>query len=116
MHYFVKGCGNSSLSVEMYEDGFQNILNIDYSDVVIKKMREKYALLIGMEWQVMDICNMSMLEQESFDVILEKGTLDSMLVNEKDPWSLSDEAEAMIDNVLTQVRINSRNLFTAGLF
>lgn len=97
------GCGNSLLSMEMYEDGFKNILNIDYSDIVIQKMKEKYAFLKDMEWQVMDIFNMSTLEGESFDVILEKGTLDALLVKERDPWSLSDEAEAMINNVLTQV-------------
>eukprot|EP00352_Strombidinopsis_acuminata_P008272 CAMPEP_0176374618 /NCGR_PEP_ID=MMETSP0126-20121128/26895_1 /TAXON_ID=141414 ORGANISM="Strombidinopsis acuminatum, Strain SPMC142" /NCGR_SAMPLE_ID=MMETSP0126 /ASSEMBLY_ACC=CAM_ASM_000229 /LENGTH=77 /DNA_ID=CAMNT_0017735289 /DNA_START=29 /DNA_END=262 /DNA_ORIENTATION=- len=30
------GCGNSRLSEEMYEDGYQNIINIDISFTVIK--------------------------------------------------------------------------------
>ena len=30
------GCGNSSLSEEMYKDGFENIYNIDISSIVIR--------------------------------------------------------------------------------
>lgn len=97
------GCGNSRLSVDLYEDGFHHIVNIDYSDIVINKMKERYNALTYMEWRVMDICDMSSIERESFDVILEKGTLDALLVEEKDPWSLSEVAEVMVDNVLTQV-------------
>lgn len=32
------GCGNSELSQKMYDDGFENIVNIDISDVVIEQM------------------------------------------------------------------------------
>lgn len=97
------GCGNSPLSVDLYEDGFHRIVNVDYSDIVINKMKERYSSLTDMEWRVMDICDMSSLEKESFDVILEKGTLDALLVEEKDPWSLSEAAEILIDSILTQV-------------
>ena len=30
------GCGNSKMSEDMYEDGYENILNVDVSDIVIK--------------------------------------------------------------------------------
>lgn len=45
------GCGNSrklrklttlGLSEEMFDEGYQNITNIDISQVVIKSMQEKY--------------------------------------------------------------------------
>ena len=36
------GCGNSTLSEEMWKDGFKNITNIDHSENVIDKMRTYY--------------------------------------------------------------------------
>ncbi|KAL5014587.1 hypothetical protein ScPMuIL_008857 [Solemya velum] len=38
----VLGCGNSQMSYDMYQDGYQNIVNVDYSPVVIETMREEY--------------------------------------------------------------------------
>ncbi len=37
------GCGNSTLSADMYDVGHDCITNIDISDVVIKQMAEKNA-------------------------------------------------------------------------
>lgn len=34
----VVGCGNSRMSEEMYKDKFENIVNIDISDVVVERM------------------------------------------------------------------------------
>ena len=87
----------------MYEDGFHSILNVDYSDIVIAEMRRRHASLAGMTWAVMDIKDMSELPSESFDVVLEKGTLDALLVEEKDLWNVSEEAEEMIDTILNEV-------------
>ena len=41
------GCGNSRLSEEMYEDGYTQIMNVDYSLVAIKAMQEKYREKVG---------------------------------------------------------------------
>ena len=49
------GCGNSTLSEEMYKDGYPNIINVDFSEICIEKMREKHQHCPGMEWEVMDI-------------------------------------------------------------
>jgi hypothetical protein len=35
------GCGNSAMSSQMYDDGFQSIINIDFSEVVISEMKLK---------------------------------------------------------------------------
>ena len=35
------GCGNSSLSADMYDVGYKHIVNIDISDVAIAQMTEK---------------------------------------------------------------------------
>ena len=37
------GCGNSTLSEDMYNDGYKNILNVDFSETVIEKMQLKHV-------------------------------------------------------------------------
>ena len=41
----------------MYENGYRNIVNVDYSSVVIDKMRTRWRHLTGMEWIIADIQN-----------------------------------------------------------
>ena len=86
----------------MYQDGFQHITNTDFSPTVIEKMREKYLEFPNMTWRVLDIRDLSILPSP-FDIILEKGTLDSLLVHEKDPWNVSTESLDQIDKILEQV-------------
>ncbi|XP_043558383.1 EEF1A lysine methyltransferase 4 isoform X2 [Chiloscyllium plagiosum] len=98
----VLGCGNSSLSYEMFMSGYRSITNIDFSAICIEKMASKYATCSGMEWKVMDAKALQ-FEDESFDVVLEKGTLDAMMVDEKDPWNVSQETTETIDQVLKEI-------------
>jgi ubiquinone/menaquinone biosynthesis C-methylase UbiE len=67
------------LSGELYEAGFTTLTNIDISDVCIDKMRERYpeATYPGMIWSTMDARHMT-LPANSFDIILEKGTIDAL--------------------------------------
>ncbi|SBT86241.1 conserved Plasmodium protein, unknown function [Plasmodium malariae] len=58
------GCGNSNISYEFYEDGFDNIINIDYSDVVINKMRKKFG-------DKMEYINIDISDRKAFDNLLE---------------------------------------------
>ena len=37
----VLGCGNAEFSEDMYDDGYTDITNIDISNVVIEKMKER---------------------------------------------------------------------------
>jgi 2-polyprenyl-3-methyl-5-hydroxy-6-metoxy-1,4-benzoquinol methylase len=37
----VLGCGNAEFSEDMYDDGYNNIYNIDISEFVIKTMKER---------------------------------------------------------------------------
>jgi hypothetical protein len=39
----IVGCGNSTFSEELYDAGFRNIWNLDFSQVVIDAMTHKYA-------------------------------------------------------------------------
>ena len=89
--------------MQLYNAGFKNIVNMDYSSVVISNMQTKHTSLEGVEWIVMDAMDMSEFPPSSFDVVLEKGTLDALLVAERDPWKLSSDAEAVVDTILRQV-------------
>jgi len=75
------GSGNSRLSEEMYEEGYHNISNIDISLVVIKAMQEKYQDKAGMSFQQMD-CRQMEFPDGIFNVVIDKGTLDSILCGE----------------------------------
>lgn len=96
------GCGNSTLSEEMYKDGYRNIVNIDFSPVVIENMKRKCKDLVEMEWMVMDIMSMT-FSTSSFDVVIEKATLDALMVGEKDLWNPSEETRRNMDCVLLKV-------------
>lgn len=80
------GCGNSPFSHDMYRDGYHNIVNLDYSSTVIAAMQEKYRTTTTMEWRIMDMTDMSALDDSSFDVVIDKAAMDAILTNEKDVW------------------------------
>ncbi|KAM7485866.1 hypothetical protein LguiA_001875 [Lonicera macranthoides] len=55
----VPGCGKSRLSEHLYDAGFRDITNIDFSKVVISEMlRRNVRLRPGMRWRVMDMISM----------------------------------------------------------
>lgn len=58
------GCGNSNLSYEFFDDGFDSIINIDYSDVVISKMKNKFG-------KMMEFINIDINNKECFENFLE---------------------------------------------
>uniref|UniRef100_A0A7S0SX50 Methyltransferase domain-containing protein n=1 Tax=Chromulina nebulosa TaxID=96789 RepID=A0A7S0SX50_9STRA len=79
----IPGCGNSTLSEEIYKEGFVNITSIDISSVVISQMRDRCAHLDEMEYTVMDALNMEYIPEECFDLIIDKGLFDSQLCTQK---------------------------------
>ena len=62
----------------MWEDGFTYIDSCDYSQVVIDKMREVYRDIPPLQFHVQDVRQMT-FPSASFDVVLDKGTLDAIL-------------------------------------
>lgn len=77
----VIGCGNSDFSTELYcKGGYHRVTNVDFSAPVIEEMQRKTQMLCPeMEWKVMDVTTMSKeLGAASFDVVLDKGTLDAI--------------------------------------
>ncbi|RLM98956.1 methyltransferase-like protein 13 [Panicum miliaceum] len=74
------GCGNSLLSEDMAKDGYKDIVNIDISSVVIEQMREKHKEIPQLTYMQMDVRDMNFFGDESFDCVLDKGTLDAMMI------------------------------------
>ncbi|KAF5303179.1 hypothetical protein FQA39_LY10092 [Lamprigera yunnana] len=75
----VVGCGNSSLSSDLYDVGYKNVTNIDISEVVIRQMlnlheKERPQL----KYLQMDVFNMN-FSDELYSVVLDKGTLDALM-------------------------------------
>jgi len=98
------GCGNSSeliktkltllvLPIDMFNEGYKHIINIDYSKTVIDFMEEKYGKLDEKEFKCisciifikflvfwMNVQAMKDFKSGEFDIVLDKGCLDSVLV------------------------------------
>eukprot|EP00359_Climacostomum_virens_P001159 CAMPEP_0204897032 /NCGR_PEP_ID=MMETSP1397-20131031/508_1 /ASSEMBLY_ACC=CAM_ASM_000891 /TAXON_ID=49980 /ORGANISM="Climacostomum Climacostomum virens, Strain Stock W-24" /LENGTH=163 /DNA_ID=CAMNT_0052064731 /DNA_START=1381 /DNA_END=1872 /DNA_ORIENTATION=+ len=74
------GCGNSRLSEEMLDDGFQNIMNIDFSQTVIQFMAKKNAGK-PLHYEHMNIFEMT-FPDATFDLAIDKATLDTVLCGE----------------------------------
>ncbi|XP_006887490.1 PREDICTED: methyltransferase-like protein 13 isoform X2 [Elephantulus edwardii] len=93
----VIGCGNSELSEQLYDVGYQDIVNIDISEVVIKQMKEHNAS----KRPRMSFLKMDMMQMEfpdaSFQVVLDKGTLDAVLTDEE------EKTLQQVDRMLAEV-------------
>ncbi|KAI3717653.1 hypothetical protein L1987_69407 [Smallanthus sonchifolius] len=75
----VIGCGNSAFSEGMSKDGYTDIVNIDISSVVIEEMQKRYFDSPHLKYIQMDVRDMKAFEAGSFDAVVDKGTLDSLL-------------------------------------
>ena len=91
----VVGCGNSTFSRGLYDAGFRNIVNIDYSGVVIENMKNINHSCEGMTWLEMDMTNLT-FEDHTFDVVIDKAAMDALVVEEGDVW---DPEQNVIDTV-----------------
>lgn len=62
LQILVPGCGNSRLSEHLYDAGFRDITNVDFSKVVISDMlRRNIRTRPELRWRVMDITKMQVL-------------------------------------------------------
>lgn len=75
----VLGCGNSKLSEDMFEDGYQHINNVDISFTVIKQMQEYYKEKIPqLAFKQMDARSLQ-YQDGTFDAIIDKACFDAIL-------------------------------------
>jgi len=74
----VLGCGTSSLAPGLANDGFV-VVGVDISEVAIAKNLQEYADISQLDFQVQDCTNLLDLEPNSFDAVIDKCFLDSLL-------------------------------------
>ncbi|KAJ3676024.1 hypothetical protein LUZ60_003450 [Juncus effusus] len=73
------GCGNSVFGERMVDDGYQEVINVDISSVLIESMQKKYKDIPQLKYMKMDVRDMKQFENRSFDAVIDKGTLDSIM-------------------------------------
>ncbi|RZC89193.1 hypothetical protein C5167_030882 [Papaver somniferum] len=107
----VIGCGNAAISEDMANDGFEDIVNIDISSVVIEAMQPKYQDIPALKYIQMDVRDMSGFESGSIDAVLDKGTVDSIMCghNSQDNESKMLEESPYIISVNATVRVLKDN-------
>lgn len=94
----------------MYKLGKNHkIINIDYSRIVIEQMLKKAPEL---EWIVMDMRNI-LFRQNSFDLIIDKGSIDALWSNDDNPWDIPPCVEKDIIATLDGI---GRTLTKSGTF
>ena len=103
------GCGNSSLSASLHARGYRNIDNIDFSETVIAKMREQSVAMPNLKWHVMDMLDLR-FDNGSFDVVLDKGNMDALMVDQEDVWNPNQEVIRRVEKALAEVRLLLNNL------
>lgn len=78
----VLGCGNSELSEQLYDVGYKHLTNIDISETVVTHMNQRNAARRpGLSFHRVD-ATQTLYEDASFQVSLDKGTLDAMAAEE----------------------------------
>ncbi|XP_026745103.1 methyltransferase-like protein 13 [Trichoplusia ni] len=93
----IPGCGNSGLSADLYDVGYEHITNIDVSEVVIKQMKAINSHRTGMKFLCMDALNTTFSDDE-FNVVLDKGTLDALMPDD------SEETVKSIDKYFHEIK------------
>lgn len=93
----VIGCGNSDFSSDFYDKGYQNVTNLDFSELVIQEMISKNLSRDKMKWDVGDMTNLSAYPSGSFDVVFDKGALDALMST--DTAEVKEKALCMFEEI-----------------
>jgi len=85
----------------MWDDGYKSIVNVDYSSVIINKMRRRHeSTRPEMEWYEADVRQLP-FETGSFDVAIDKGTMDAMMTTKGDVW---DPPPQVVNDCICEVK------------
>lgn len=114
MSVLMLGTGNSSLPIEMVKFGKWSLVTaIDFSHVVLEMMNSRAKSMKhagNIEWLTSDLRCMP-FRSNTFDIVFEKGTLDVFFVGEKDPWSTSENTQAIMSIIIKQVTVFFNSIY-----
>ena len=118
LNILMNGCGNSRLSEKLVDLGYNCIMNVDFSSVVIDNMARYYGdkkpYDTCLQWKVQDVRSLDLLKSRTFDVVIDKGTLDVFFCEKDcDIWDPSSEIRTNVGRTLEQVE---RVLKPNGIF
>ncbi len=75
------GCGTSTILENMYKNGYNNLVGIDFSQLPIQKMNEKYSnMKENFQFFQMNALETDFIDS-NFDKIIDKCLLDCILVS-----------------------------------
>lgn len=102
------------MSIDMFRDGIPQITCSDLSTVAIEQMRKRLEAesCQGVNLVVADMLNLP-FKDNSFDAVIEKGTMDVLFVNGGDPWNPKPETKELVSSFLEGVH---RVLSSDGVF
>ena len=93
------------MSEELYEDGFEDITNIDFSTKVISQIEEKNkSKYPKMTFKILDVLDMQEIQTGSYNVVFDKATLDSILCGDNS----GNHAQKMISEIYRVLALGGR--------
>ncbi len=107
LEHLLMGC--QTLTAHLFNLGFTNQMNIDFSEVVIRGMEARYQYLRA-QWMVMDVRQLTFVDH-AFQLAIDKATMDSMFHG-----SMWDPPEDVRDNIRQYLNEVSRVLEPGGIF
>ncbi|KAG7113519.1 EEF1A lysine methyltransferase 4 like protein [Verticillium longisporum] len=105
------GSGDSTIPRDLAERGYSDQLCVDFSNVVVDLMSKRHGDIKGIEWRLLDVCNMDSVTSGSIDVAFDKGTLDAMIHGS--PWSPPQD---VVEKTAAYIQEVSRVLKNDGVF
>lgn len=102
----IVGCGNSTLGNDLYDIGYNKIINIDISQVAIRQMINLNSKKRpDMQFIHMDALDMK-FENEQFSAIIDKGTLDALMPDgEKETV---ERIQKYFDEIMRVLKVSGR--------
>ncbi|KAG0743375.1 hypothetical protein G6F57_009721 [Rhizopus arrhizus] len=104
------GCGNSELPFDMSDAGYKRIVNIDYAETVIRRMKavtqEKQKDYSGLSWYTGDCLNnlISFLPHENYTTVIDKSLVDTIACSDD---NLQSNTKKFADQVLQVTTVNA---------